>query len=455
MLVHRRRTELGLVIVAVLITGGAYALAGLARDSQMPANIGPFLGVILALLVTAHLAVRRLAPNADGILLPLAVLLNGIGYVFIVRLDEAADEGGRLAFLQSVWTAIGIGAFVATLLFIRHARDLERYRYTFALGGILLLLMPLVPGIGQEINGARIWVSIGPINFQPGEVAKVALALFFAGYLVEKRELLALSTFRIGPLHLPDPKHLGPILLAWGASLLVMVAERDLGSSLLFFVLFVVMLWVSTGRTTYVTVSISLFAIGAVVAYNAFSHVQDRVATWLDPWPVMDGAGYQVTQGAFAMADGGLAGTGIGLGTPDIIPVVETDFIFAAITEELGLLGGTAILCAYILMVGTGLRIALRADSAFDTLLAVGLTTLLGFQAFIILGGVIRLLPLTGVTLPFVSYGGSSLVLNYVLLALLLRISDNSVVDPEPRVSRRAARRARKAEKARAKAALT
>ncbi len=423
----RRRTELGLIVVGALITAGAYALAGLGRESEIPANIGPFLGIILGLLVGAHIAVRKLAPNADGILLPLAALLNGIGYVFIVRLDEAQADGGRLAGLQSLWTAVGIGAFVLTLFLVRRARDLERYRYTFAVIGIGLLVLPLVPVIGRTINGSRIWISLGPVNFQPGEAAKIVLAIFFAGYLVERRELLALSTFRIGPLHLPDPKYLGPIGLAWGASLIVMTLEKDLGSSLLFFFLFIVMLWVATGRTTYVTIGTTLFVAGSVIAYNQFSHVRDRISVWLDPWPVAKAEGFQVVEASFAFADGGIAGTGIALGTPTRIPEVETDFIFAAIGEELGLLGATAVLCAYMLMVGAGLRIALRADSAFDTLLATGLTTLLGFQAFIIIGGVTRVLPLTGVTLPFVSYGGSSLVLNYVLLALLLRISDNSV----------------------------
>ncbi len=422
----RRRTELGLIVVAVLITVGAYALAGLGQQAEIPADIGPFLGVVLALLVTAHIAVRRLAPNADGILLPLAALLNGIGYVFIVRLDEAQDDGGGLAGLQSLWTAVAIGAFIATLAFVRRARDLERYRYTFAALGLFLLVLPLFPVIGREINGSRIWVALGPVNFQPGEVAKIVLAIFFAGYLVERRELLALSTFRVGPLHLPDPKHLGPIALAWGVSLVVMTAQRDLGSSLLFFFLFIVMLWVATGRTTYLTVGTSLFALGSFIAFTMFSHVQQRVDVWLNPWPLSKDEGFQVVESAFALADGGIAGTGIGLGSPTRIPEVETDFIFAAIGEELGLLGGTAVLCAYLLMVGAGLRIALRASSAFDTLLATGLTSLLGIQAFIIIGGITRVLPLTGVTLPFVSYGGSSLVLNYVLLALLLRISDNS-----------------------------
>lgn len=432
MILLRRRTELGLIVVGALITAGAYALAGLGRDAEIPANLVPFLGIVLGLLVTAHVAVRRLAPDADGILLPLAALLNGIGYVFIVRLDEAQADGGRLAGLQALWTAVGIGAFIATLLFVRRSRSLERYRYTFAAIGLGLLLLPLLPVIGRTINGSRIWISIGPANFQPGEAAKIVLALFFAGYLVERRELLALSTFRLGPLHLPDPKHLGPILLAWGVSLGVMTLQKDLGSSLLFFVLFVVMLWIATGRVTYLTLGGTLFLAGATFAYTQFSHVQDRVAVWLDPWPVADDEGYQIVEASFALADGGIAGTGIALGTPTRIPEVETDFIFAAIGEELGLIGATAVLCAYLLMVGAGLRVALRAESAFDTLLASGLTTLLGVQTFIIIGGITRTLPLTGVTLPFVSYGGSSLVMNYVLLALLLRISDNSVAARAP-----------------------
>lgn len=429
MIVLRRRTELGLILVAALVTAGAYALAGLGRDAEIPANVLPFLGVILGLLVTAHLAVRRLAPDADGILLPLAALLNGIGYVFIVRLDEAQDDTGGLAGLQAMWTAVGIAAFIATLLLIRRSRNLERYRYTFAALGIGLLLLPLLPVIGRTINGSRIWISLGPLNFQPGEAAKIVLAIFFAGYLVERRELLALSSRRLGPLHLPDLKHLGPILVAWLISLGVMTLQRDLGSSLLFFVLFITVLWVATGRTTYLAIGSVLFLAGATFAYTQFSHVRDRVEIWLDPWPVARGAGYQVVEASFALADGGIAGTGLALGTPTRIPEVETDFIFAAIGEELGLLGATAVLCAYLLMVGAGLRIAIRADNGFDTLLATGLTTLIGVQAFIIIGGITRTLPLTGVTLPFVSYGGSSLVLNYVLLALLLRISDSANSD--------------------------
>lgn len=414
----RRSTELGLILLAVVVTSGAYVLASLAGEASLPANIGPFLAVVLALLGGAHLATRRLAPNADGMLLPIAALLNGLGYVFIARLDK------DLAGLQATWTAVGIAAYVATLLVIRRTRTLERYRYTFMAIGLVLLVMPLVPVIGREINGARIWASIGPVNFQPGEFAKIALAIFFAGYLVEKRELLAMTTWRIGPVMLPDPKHLGPVLVAWGVSLVVMILEKDLGSSLLFFALFIVMLWVATERAAYLVVGFGLFGAGAWVAWTQFAHVQQRVTIWLDPWSDFGDDGFQIAQAMFAFAWGGVTGTGLGLGSQVRIPERETDFIFAVIGEELGLLGATVILVSYLLMVGAGLRIAVRADNAFEKLLATGLTTLVGVQAFIIIGGVTRLLPLTGITLPFVSYGGSSLLSNYVLLALLMRISD-------------------------------
>jgi len=411
----RRRAELGLLVLAAAVTGGAYTLASLGTTASVPADIGPFLGIILALFVGAHLAVRRLAPEADGMLLPLSAVLNGIGYVFIARLDaELADN-------QATWTAVGIVAFVATLLVVRRARDLERYRYTFLLVGLALLVSPLIPGIGRNIRGARIWVAVGPISFQPGEFAKIAFALFFASYLVEKRELLSMATWpRFRPV-LPDLRHLGPVLFAWGMAILVMTAQKDLGSSLLFFALFMVMLWVATGRAAYPLGGAFMFGAAAYGAWTQFSHVQTRVSQWMDPW---DDTGGQLVQTWYALAWGGVTGTGIGLGRPDKIRFVESDFIFAAIAEELGLLGGTAILVAYLLIVGAGLRVAQTADHPFDKLLAAGLTALIGMQAFVILAGVIRLLPLTGVVLPFVSYGGSALVANYVLLALLIRISD-------------------------------
>ena len=393
----------------------AYALASLGRSSAIPANLGPFLAWMLALLGLAHLANRRLAPQADPILLPLVLLLNGLGYVMIARLGGDIRGGGDLAGLQATWTAVGIGAYIATLLFVPRVRMLQQYRYLLGLLGLGLLLLPLAPGIGREINGARIWASLGPINFQPGEFAKIALALFFAAYLVDKRELLRTRL---------EVRDLAPIAIAWIGSLGIMVLERDLGSSLLFFALFVVLLWVAAERALFLILGLGLFSMGAVFSWWRFDHVAARYDVWLDPFSDPKGDGFQIVEASFAMADGGLTGTGLGQGEPDRIPFVESDFIFAAIGEELGLVGSVAILMVFLLLIGAGLRLAVDAGRTFETLLATGLTTLLGFQAFIIMGGVLRVVPLTGITLPFVSYGGSSLVSNYVLLALLVRMSD-------------------------------
>jgi peptidoglycan glycosyltransferase len=434
---RRRTTELGLLLMAVVIIGAAYVLANFAADKQFPADIGPFLGVVFGLLIAAHLVVRRLAPTADPILLPVAALLNGLGYVVITTTPDPLDPHlpEHLAGLQAAWTAFGVGAFILTLLLVRRTRVLSRYRYTFALVGIGLLLLPLVPHIGRSVNGSKIWVNIGPIGFQPGELAKIVLAIFFAAYLVDKRELLAMRTFRLGPFHLPEPKHLGPVLVAWGMSVLIMVSQNDLGSSLMFFTLFVVMLWVATSRTSYLVVGGLLFGAAAWISWSQIAHVRERVQVWLDPWQHPSGTGYQPIKAAFAMANGGLIGTGLGLGNQDSIPYIQTDFVFAAVAQQMGLFGATLVIVAFMLIVGSGLRIAARADQAFDKLLAVGLTTLVGTQAFLIISGVIRLLPLTGLTLPFLSYGGSSLVSSWILVALLLRISDES--------NRRAVERAR------------
>ena len=415
----RRRTELGLVLLVALVTAGSLTLASLGKVGQPPAGLVGFAGVMVALLVAAHLAVRRLAPNADPIILPVALLLNGLGYTMITRLD------GELAGLQATWTAVGVAAFVGTLLLVRRARDLERYRYSFLALGLVLLLLPLLPGLGRNINGARIWIRLGPIGFQPGGLANIVLAIFFPSYLDERRELLG-DRIRFGPLRLPRPRLrvLLPLLAAWGVSIVVMVAERDLGSSLLFFGLFVGLLWLATGQPVYLLGGAALFGLAASFAYQMFDHVQTRVEVWLDPWPTAQGKGYQIVQSMFAFGSGGVTGSGLALGSPQRIPAAATDFIFAAIGEELGLLGTTAVLVAFLLLIGSGLRIALRADHPFEKLLAAGLTLVLGLQTFIIVGGITRVVPLTGITLPFVSYGGSSLVANYVLIALLLRVSD-------------------------------
>ncbi|MTA27843.1 MAG: FtsW/RodA/SpoVE family cell cycle protein [Actinobacteria bacterium] len=417
---RRRATELRLVIFAGVITASAYTLASLGKNSVIPPRILPFLAVLLLVLVSAHIAVRLLAPGADSTLLPVAAMLNGLGYVMIARLSE------RLAGLQTTWTLIGIIAFTATLIVVRRVNDLARFKWTYFAVGAGLLLLPMVPGLGFSSGGARIWVSVGPVNFQPGEFAKIALALFFAAYLAESRELIKNGTWRVGRFMLPEPRDLLPLLAAWGFSVVLMVGQKDLGSSLLFFTLFIVMVWIATEKAAFMTIGLGLFAMSATVAYFLFDHVQTRVSIWLDPWESYRGRGYQIAQSMFALGSGGLGGTGLGLGDPTRIPEAKNDFIFAAIGEELGLFGATAILIAFLLIIGAGLRTAMRAKRDFAKLLAIGLTTIVGVQAFIIVGGVIRVVPLTGITLPFVSYGGSSLVANYVLLALLLRISDNT-----------------------------
>ncbi len=420
----RRRTELGLIVLAVVLIGGLYALAGLGKAGSLPANIGPFLGLIFALLLIGHVAVRRLAPDADPILLPLAGLLNGVGYVFIARLSSSQ------AAAQAVWSTIGMIAFVVTLLVVKRVRDLERYRYTFAVVGIGLLLLPLLPHFGENINGARLWVHIGSHQFQPGEMAKLALAVFFASALVERSEQLAHGTRRLGRMLVIDPKYLAPIVIAWALSLLIFLAENDLGSSFLFFTLFVGMLWVATNRAFYLALGGVLFAGGAVFALKVIGHAQSRIQSWLDPWAHPQGNGYQIIQGVFAIAAGGLWGEGPGQSNAAHIPEASSDMIFAVLADEIGLVGVTAVLIAYILLVGAGLRIAIRCDNPFEKLLATGLALIVGVQTFVIVGGVTRVIPLTGITLPFVAYGGSSLISNYILLALLLRISDSAVTAP-------------------------
>jgi len=421
---HRRNGELFLIILGGMVTTGAYVLASIGRLASIPANVLPFLVGVIGLFFVAHVATRFLAPEADGLLLPLAGLLNGLGYVFIARLND------ELAAQQAVWTFLGVGLYCVTLLLVPRSHELQHFRYLLLLFGLGLLLMPLLPIIGQTINGSRIWVRIGPVNFQPGEFAKLALAIFFASYLVDKRELFQVGTWKVGPFRLPEPKHAAPVLLAWGASLIVMVSQRDLGTSLLFFMLFLIMLWVATERIAYLLSGVVLFMGGAYVAWTRFSHVQTRVSAWLDPWADPLGGGYQVVEAQFGLASGGLTGTGPGRGYPQRVPAAETDFIFSTIGEELGLLGATAVLMAFVLMIGSGLRAALGARRPFSKLLATGLTGLMGVQAFIIIAGVTRVLPLTGVTLPFVSYGGSSLLANYAILALLVRISDEQVDRP-------------------------
>ena len=407
-------------VLALVLAIGAYVIAGFGKRGHLPATFALYATIFTGGFAGTLVVIRAFAPRADPALFPTAAVLVGLGFAMIFRLS------GGLAAEQATWILAGLLAFAVTLIVVRDARMLDAYTYTIGLLGLVLLLLPVVPGIGRTINGARLWVQIGPIGFQPAEIGKVLIVIFLASYLTQKRELLQVATSRIGPLRLPPAKHLGPVLLAWGASLAILFVQRDLGASLLYFGIFVVMLWVATGRAAYLVIGLVLFVIGAYAGWVLFDHVQLRVDIWLhalDPNKVFDQGYGQLAQAQFGMASGGFVGTGLGQGSPGLIPFAETDFIFAAIGEELGLLGTTAILLLYVVLVGKGLRIGLAAPDGFSTLLAVGLSALVALQAFVIVGGVTRVIPLTGVTLPFVSYGGSSLVANFVLLALLVRVS--------------------------------
>ena len=417
--------ERRLLAGAVLLAMAAYTILGWSQSPNIPAGTWTY-GLSMAVAAAAaHLLVRRTAPDADPIILPAAFLLNGLGLVLIRRVDFA-NPSNQVAPAQVTWTFVGLAAFAVTLLLVRSTRRLTRYHYTIGLLTIVLLLMPLVPVIGQRINGAQLWVRLGPVGFQPGEAAKIGLVVFLAGYLERKRALLSIATHRYGPLMLPEPRHLGPVLAAAGIALGIVVFQRDLGSGLLFFGVAVTMLYIATGRLAYPLIGGAVFSVGAVLAWLQFSHVQQRVAIWLDPWSRINDAGFQIAQSTFALGTGGVTGTGLGLGRPDDIPFAATDAIFAVLGEELGLLGATAVLVTYLIIVIRGYRIALTANDEVGTLLAAGLTTVLGLQVFVIIGGITRVVPFTGITLPFISYGGSSLVANYVIIALLLRVSDES-----------------------------
>jgi peptidoglycan glycosyltransferase len=423
----RRRSELSLGLLVIAVTVGGYILVALANGPKLPSNVTILLAWVFGLYVVAHLAVRRFAPAADGTLLPLAAMLNGIGFVVIARLGGAGSDYASQARIQSVWVGIGIAVFVLTLVIVRDVRVFARYRYIALLLGIGFMLLPLLPVIGQSKGGGRLWVGFGPISFEPNEVAKVLLVAFFAAYLADKRELLTEGRIRIGRWFVPSPRDLGPLLLAWAMALLVLAYEQDIGTSLLFFGVFAAMLYMTTKRAAYLVGTLILLVVGAFVAYKAFGHVRVRVQNWTNPWPNAQGSGIQPVQGWYALGSGGIAGTGLGLGQPWRVPLASTDYMFTSIGEELGLVGSIGVIAAFMLFVGSGYRIAVDATRPFTKLFAAGLATIIGLQTFLIIGGVTRVIPLTGISLPFVSYGGSSLVANFALLAILLRISDESV----------------------------
>jgi cell division protein FtsW (lipid II flippase) len=432
----RRGTELTLVLFAVVLTLVAFTSVSAAYTDALPSGLLEDGLGFAALALAAHVAVRRLAPYADPVLLPAGVALNGIGLVLIHRLDLAYERtahaagrstGQAAAPLQLVWTIIGILCFVGVLAVVRDHRRLQSLTYTAMAVGLGLLILPaLLPASHSEVNGARIWVRIGGFSIQPGELAKLALEIFFAGYLVRKRDVLALAGRRVAGLTLPRARDLGPVLVAWAASLLILTRESDLGSSLLFFGIFVTMLYVATGRRSWLLIGFVLFVVGSFAAYHLIGHVHERVQIWLHPLSpaYITNQSYQLAQGLFGQATGGIFGTGLGQGRPDIVPFANTDFIASTIAEELGLAGIMAILTIYLLIVMRGLRAAIGTRDDFGKLLAAGLAFGFALQVFVQVGGVTRLIPLTGLTLPFLSYGGSSLISNWILLALLLRISD-------------------------------
>ena len=435
----RRRTEVAMLVFAVALVAFAYANVGFGLKGKLPPGMAEYLLGFIVLLALAHLAVRKLAPWADPLLLPLAAALNGLGIVMIYRLQESGRNGNSgqaittlsssAATLQIVYTAIGIGCFVAVLALVREPRVLQRYTYTLGVLGIILLALPaLLPASISEVQGAKIQISLGGFTIQPEEFAKLALAISFAGYLVAKRDVLSLAGRRVLGIDLPRGRDLGPVLIVWGVSLLLLVFESDIGTSALFMGLFVAMLYIATQRTSWLLIGLALFIAGAYAASKLFSHVGERFQIWLHPFTGQNpfNHSFQLVQGLYGMASGGILGKGLGGGQPYLTPLVQSDFVVTAFGEELGMTGLMAILLLYGLIVQRGLATSLAVKDPFSKILAGGLAFMLALQIFVIVGGVTRLIPLTGITTPFLSQGGSSLIASWMMIALLMRLSDTA-----------------------------
>jgi cell division protein FtsW (lipid II flippase) len=442
---NRRNLELFLLVFAWGLGVLGTLQIGWANGEQPDSRLWITAGVVGVLALVMHAVVRWKARYADPFLLPVATLLTILGLVMIYRIDVATAERATLnnsptptpdVYSQLTWFAVAVILFVSVLVLLRDHRILQRYTYTFGFVGLVLLILPLAPFIGTTVNGATLWVRAGGFSFQPAELAKILLTVFFAGYLVEKRDSLALVRTKFLGIGFPRLKDLGPIIVAWLVSLGVLIFQRDLGTSLLFFGLFVSMLYIATQRRSWLILGGLLFIVGAVLAYFAFGHVRLRVTVWLDPWTYANDDGYQIVQSLFGLANGGILGAGLGQGFPNLVPFANTDFIVAALGEELGVTGLIAMLLLYAILVERGLRAAVSVRDSFGQLLAAGLSITLALQVFVIIGGVTRLIPLTGLTTPFLSYGGSSLIANWIIVALLLRISDRArrpeVTAPSP-----------------------
>jgi cell division protein FtsW (lipid II flippase) len=412
----RNRELANLIVVGVLMSLG-FASVYIARQEQISSASLSAAAFFFALYVVAHVVARYTVPHADPYLLPMAGLLTAIGLTEIYRLNT--DD----AFRQGFWVVVGVAIFSGILIALRRDyRRLESYKYLFGLASLFLLALPALPGVGASVNGARLWVRFGSFQFQPGELAKILLIVFLAGYLREKREVLAQGRI----------KDFGPLLLIWGGAMLVLVQTNDLGSALLYYGIFLAMLYTATGKALFAGIGLALFVAGSAVVYHYVPRVEERVSTWLDPWKDVNDTGYQTAQALYSIGNGGFGGTGLGRGTftssggGELIPFDHTDFIYATLAQELGLIGSAALILVYMLFVVRGMRIALLADDGFSKLLAAGLTFGFALQTFIIVGGVLRLIPLTGLTMPFVSYGGSSLLANFVLVAGLLLVSNRA-----------------------------
>lgn len=426
-----RNVELALLIIACAVVGCAIALVELGATGTVSPTI-LFLGAILGVIALAiHVTMRFVAAQADPFILPVITLLNGLGIAEIYRLDISRHHTGWAAdgIRQIAWTGLAMLLALAVLVLLRNHRVLQRYRYIFMFTGIVLLLLPMLPGVGQTVNGARLWIRVGSFTFQPGELAKICLGIFFAGYLVTARDSLSLVGKKFLGMRFPRVRDLGPIVVIWFAAMAVLVFQRDLGQALLYFGLFLVMIYVATGRASWVILGLGLFVGGVLIASRILGYVQGRFTAWLDPFSpkVYDaiGGSYQLVQGLFGLAHGGLVGTGLGQGNPNIVPLAESDYIIASLGEELGVAGLFAIFALYMLFVSRGLRIGFAGQDDFGRLLGVGLAFSVALQLFIVVGGVTRVIPLTGLTTPFLAAGGSSLVANWIIAAILLRLSDS------------------------------
>jgi cell division protein FtsW (lipid II flippase) len=417
-----QRATIPLALALLITTLGFASLIFVQEANAPPLVYGAYYA---GTMVALYFGVRLWLPHSDTLLLAIVTLLTGLGLVVIYRLTYEVPGVENLATTQAGWILVGSGALVATVLLLRNYHKLFAYKYLLALIAVGFVASTFTP-LGYEVNGARLWVQVGPVTFQPSEFARIALIVFFAGYLAEKRDLWAATSRSFMGVQLPALKYFGPIALVWAASLGLLIFEKDLGSSLLFFAVPLLMLYAATGRIAYIILGALLFAVGSYATYLAFSHVQLRVATWLDPWSDPDDSGFQITQSIFNIADGGITGSGLGEGFSQTIPEVETDFVFSTIASELGLLGATAVLLVFLIFVYRGMKIALLAQDDASKLLAFGLTTAFAMQTLIIVGGVTKAIPLTGITLPFVSYGGSSVVGNFVLTGLLLVVSEKA-----------------------------